>query len=58
MPKREGYLRGLGKYSGQDDIKFQRPESVDGNKKDISRTVDSNHAKNDGFAAPLKPARE
>jgi hypothetical protein len=52
MPKREGYLRGLGKYSGQ------RPESVDGNKKDISRTVDSNHAKNDGFAAPLKPARE
>jgi hypothetical protein len=25
---------------------------------DISRVVDSNHAKKDGFAAPLKPSRE
>jgi hypothetical protein len=58
MAKREGYKDGIGPYSGQDDIKFDRQSGNGGDSKDISRVVDSNWNKNDGFAAPVKPARE
>lgn len=51
--KREGYLDGIGPYSGQDDIKFKRETQEFSMGRDISKLVDPSHQRNQGFSAKL-----
>ena len=60
MAKKEGWQKGVGPYSGTDDIKLRQVPQTPFAKgsEDISKVVDANSEASGGFPAPLTPERK
>jgi hypothetical protein len=53
MAKTEGWQKGEGPYSKSDDVKLKQIPEPSSRGRDISRTVDANANRTDGFSAKL-----